>query len=259
MRSLKEAEEDGERTAKKLQATSLKDLRNLSAEDLQQKGFGFYSPIIDGYVMPLSVADVYKQGRQIHVPLLTGWNGDEGLILGIESKENFAKQAAQFGADSGLFKKYFPSQTDSESVASQIRLSVDKTIGLSTYAWALLQNKNNPAKTYLYQFIRKPPATGERKRFGAYHTAEIGYALHNLDSIRRSWESIDYQLEKVMSSYWVQFIKTGNPNLGGMPVWNHFSNENPACIVLGDSVTGERLPGKAALDFLYARYPEFKK
>lgn len=259
MRSLKDAEQDGERTAKKLQANSLQDLRNLPAEELQKKGFGFYSPIIDGYVMPLSVAETYKQGKQIHVPLLTGWNGDEGIILGIESKENFGRSAQAFGADSVLFTKFFPSLTDSQSIASQIRLSVYKTIGVSTYAWAMLQNKNDPAPTFLYQFNRKPPATGERKRFGAYHTAEIGYVLHNLDSIARSWEPVDYRLEKIMSSYWVQFVKTGNPRLQGLPAWNGFSAENPACIVIADTVLSEELPGKAALDFLYSRYPENNK
>ena len=151
----------------------------------------------------------------------------KALYLGMESKENFAKQAAQFGADSDFFKKYFPSATDSESTASQIRLSVDKTIGLSSYAWALEQNKNNPVKTFLYQFTRKPPATGEKKRFGAYHTAEIGYALHNLDSIQRAWEPVDLRLEKELSSYWVQFVKTGDPNENGLPVWRCFTNENP--------------------------------
>ena len=177
--------------------------------------------------MPLSVAETYKQDKQIHVPLITGWNGDEGILPGIESKENFAKQAAQFGADSTLFKKYFPSATDSESIASQIRLSVDKTIGVSTYAWALQQNKNSKSKTYLYRFTRKPPATGDKKRFGAYHTAEIGYALHNLDSIRRVWESVDLKLEQYMSAYWVQFVKTGNPNQPGLPAWGNFSDREP--------------------------------
>jgi len=255
MRTREDAELDGERVTKSLQAKNLDDLRRIPAEDLQKKGFGFYSPTIDGYVEPRSVAETYKLDKQIHVPFLTGWNADEGIILGMESKENFAKQSAQFGADSNLFKKYFPSATDSESTASQIRLSADKTIGLSSYAWALEQNKNNPAKTFLYQFTRKPPATGDKKRFGAYHTAEIGYALHNLDSIQRAWEPGDLRLENELSSYWVQFVKTGDPNQSGLPAWKSFTDENPACIIFGDSTLVRSLPDKDALDFLWARYP----
>jgi para-nitrobenzyl esterase len=255
MRTLKDAEQDGERLAKNLQAKNLDDLRLIPAEDLQKKGFGFYSPTIDGYVELRSVAETYKQDKQIHVPFLTGWNADEGIILGMESRENFSKQAAQFGGDSNLFRKYFPSATDSESAASQIRLSVDKTIGLSSYAWALEQNKNNPTPTFLYQFTRKPPATGDKKRFGAYHTAEIGYALHNLDSIQRAWEPVDLQLENELSSYWVQFVKNGDPNQPGLPVWKRFTNENPECIVFGDATLPGPLPDKNALDFLWTHYP----
>lgn len=255
MRTRHDAEADGLSTASRLKAGSLKDLRALPASELQQQGFGFYAPIVDGYVMPVSVAEAYQTGQQNHVPLLTGWNADEGILFGIESKDNFAKQARQFGADSNLFKKYFPSTTDSESIASQIRFSADKTMGLTTYQWALKQNANNKASTFLYFFSRKPPAEGDKKRFGAYHTAEIGYALHNLDSIQRAWLPLDRQLEKTMSTYWIQFVKTGDPNQSGLPFWGPFSLENPRSMIFGDSVLAKALPDKEALDFLYAHYP----
>ena len=69
--------------------------------------------------MPLSVAETYKNNLQTHVPFITGWNSDEGFLLGINSKENFAKQGAEFGKDSNQFRKYFPSLTDSQSVSSK--------------------------------------------------------------------------------------------------------------------------------------------
>ena len=255
MRSLQEAEKEGERVTKKLNTPDLQSLRAIPADELEQKTGGFFSPITDGYVMPVSVAEAFKKGLQAHVPLITGWNSDEGFLLFINSRENFAKQSRDFGDDSNLFKKYFPFKTDSESIASQITLSVDKTMGVSEYAWALKQNENNTAKTFLYLFTRKPPAEGDKKRFGAYHTAEIGYALHNLDSIQRAWLPIDYSLEKLMSSYWVQFIKTGDPNGPGLPYWGPFSGRDPQTMIFSDSSEAEILPGKDALDFLYARYP----
>jgi para-nitrobenzyl esterase len=255
MRSLKEAEKDGERIAAKFNAGSMQALRTVTADELQQKASGFYSPIVDGYVEPISVAVAYKNNLQMHVPLITGWNGDEGFMLGISSKEDFAKQAREFGKDSNGFKKYFPSATDAESIQSQTELSVDKTMGVPAYSWALKQNENNTAKTFLYLFTRKPPAAGDKKRFGAYHTAEIGYALNNLDSIQRSWLPMDRRLENIMSAYWVQFVKTGDPNISGMPQWDSFSHEHPACMVFGDSVLAQPLPNQAALDFLYSHYP----
>jgi para-nitrobenzyl esterase len=256
MKSLQEAEKEGARISKKLNAADLASLRAIPADELERKAGGFFSPVIDGYVMPVSVADAFKKGLQTHVPLLTGWNGDEGILLSINSSENFAKQAGESGADSNLFRRYFPSRTDSESIASQINLSVDKTMGVTEYIWALKQNENHLPKTFLYLFTRKPPAEGSKKLFGAYHTAEIGYAFHNLDSIKRAWQPADRELEKLMSSYWVQFVKTGNPNGPGLPRWEPFSKEDPQAMIFNDSSSSQILPGKDALDFIYAHYPK---
>ncbi len=254
MKNLDVAEKQGLALSDRLQAKNLQALRDLPAETLQ-KASGLYAPIVDGYVMPASIAELYKQSRQSHVPFLTGWNADEGFLLGIKNKEEFAKEGKAFGADSIRFAKYFPSGTDAQSQASQIALSVDKTIGVPQYIWALKQNENSPVKTFLYQFTRKPPATGDKKRFGAYHSAEIGYALHNLDSILRPWEPVDRKLEEITTGYWINFVKTGNPNGGGLPVWPAFSEKNPETMFLSEAPAAKKLPDQEALDFIYSKYP----
>ena len=83
------------------------------------------------------------------------------LYLGIDSKENFAKQAGEFGADSNLFKKYFPSATDSESIASQISFKLwIKPSGCPNIIWALKQNENSSVKNISLPV--HPETTGNR-------------------------------------------------------------------------------------------------
>jgi para-nitrobenzyl esterase len=44
--------------------------------------------------------------------------------------------------------------------------------------------------------------------------------MGNLDLDKRySWEPADYEVSKVMQAYFVNFIKTGNPNGAGLPEW----------------------------------------
>jgi para-nitrobenzyl esterase len=115
------------------------------------------------------------------------------------------------------------------------------------------QTEHNEYKTYLYIFTRKPPATGDKK-FGAYHTAEIDTLLH-VGQYTTCLGTVDRRLEKLMSAYWVQFVKTGNPNQPGLPVWGSFSDHEPHSMIFGDTTAARLLPEKEALDFLYKSYP----
>lgn len=40
-----------------------------------------------------------------------------------------------------------------------------------------------------------------------------------------------HALEDIISSAWIQFIKTGDPNHEGMPKWEPFTAENPVYMV----------------------------
>jgi para-nitrobenzyl esterase len=101
MRSLSDAEKEGQRISEKLNAADIAALRAIPAEELQKKSAGFFAPVVDGWVMPASVAETYAGKKQTHVPLLTGWNGDEGLISAFQ-RENFAKQAKDFSYNKSL-------------------------------------------------------------------------------------------------------------------------------------------------------------
>jgi len=102
-------------------------------------------------------------------------------------------------------------------------------------------------KAYLYQFKRVP--LGE-PNYGAFHSSEFGYALHTLKLWDRPFTDVDYKLEDIMSSYWVNFAKTGDPNGKGLPVWPAFDENNPEIIELGDVVKATPLPYREQLKFM---------
>ena len=81
--TLASAEADGEKFAAAMNAPTIEALRAKPATDLLG-GPGtpprWFSPIVDGYVLPAPVSEIFTKGQQHKVPLLAGWNKGEVRI-----------------------------------------------------------------------------------------------------------------------------------------------------------------------------------
>jgi para-nitrobenzyl esterase len=250
--TLKQAETNGLQFAQSCNAKSIAELRKIPAEELLKKQYS-NGPIIDGYVLPQPIAEIFKAGKQNDVTLLTGWNEDDGVVFGkMKSAADFKKDAElQYGVNASKFLKYYPANTDKEAAASQAALSRDMIFGVQNYTWANLQSDQSKNKVWLYRFTRKLPATGDYVKYGAFHSGELPYAYNNLELVHRCpWISVDYTLAKYMSQYWVNFAATGNPNGHGLPVWPAYNTKGFQTMLLGMKTEPAVLPGKAGLDFL---------
>ena len=250
------AEQDGLKWAAEKKFSSISEMRKAPAKELTQTGMmmGLYGPIADGYLLPEPIPDIYAHEKQNHTAFLTGWNADEGIVVIYNNKEVFRKEAMQYGRDTSTFFKYYPASAEQEAKASQMALSRDKMIGVSGYKWAELESNSSNAGTYLYYFTHNPPTADNRPKYGAYHTAEIGYALDNLKLIDRPWQPVDDSLSAIMSSYWINFAKTGDPNGKGLPEWPKYDSWKNMVMVLSEKPKAEKLPNKEALDFLYSKF-----
>jgi para-nitrobenzyl esterase len=252
--NLQTAEEQGVKLAEKAGTKSLADMRAMPADEVLNKFQGRYAPIVDGYVLPQSVADIFAANKQNHVPLLTGWNADEAFVMGFKNKDEYKKQAEKdYGADAEKFLKYFPAETDEQAARSQVELSRNEIFALSGYKWAGIQSKYANSPVYVYNFARKVPATGDMAKYGAFHTAEVPYVMDDLKFLNRPLKPSDHQLAKMMSAYWVNFIKTGNPNGNGLPAWPKYNTSQNLVKVFDEKSVTEKVPGKGGLDFLLSR------
>ncbi len=253
--TLKAAEEAGLKVMQALGASSLAGMRAMSAEEILKKGqSGIRGPIMDGYVLPKSVAQIFAAREQNDVTLLTGWNEDEGMAFGPpKNAEDQRKQMEkQYGEKAPELLKHYPATTDAEAANSQMRMSRDMIFGAQNYAWANIQS-NQGQKVYVYRFTRKIPATGDYAKYGAFHTGEVAYAYDNLKFIDRQLrplEPADDELARMMSAYWANFIKTGNPNGKGLPQWPAYSATDKQTMVLGTQTKAAPLPDGPALDAL---------
>jgi para-nitrobenzyl esterase len=249
--TLKQAEDDGTKIA-----SSIQDLRNISAAEMMMKPQSVRGVIVDGYVLPKSIAEIFSAGNQNDVGLLTGWNEDDGVLFGkMKTADEFKKQAEQqYGTEAAKFLQLYPANTDDEAAASQGKVSRDMIFGIQNYTWANIQVDKSKHKVYLYRFTRKLPATGDYVKFGAFHTGEVAYAYDNLSFVHRCpWEPVDHALATTMSSYWANFVVTGNPNGKALPEWPAYNTKDYSTMILNEQPAAKTLPGKAGLDFLIGK------
>lgn len=84
--------------------------------------------------------------------------------------------------------------------------------------------------------------------------SEINYALNNLYGTNLPWETIDYAIAAKMSSYWVNFAITGNPNTGGsckngtLVIWNPSVVDLNITMHLGDGWSEVPLASDAQIE-----------
>ncbi len=251
--SLKDAEAGGVRLAETLGAKSLADLRAIPAGKLQQSSARYRgAAIVDGYVVPDDVFRIFASGHQNDVPLLTGWNADDGVSFGPAPKAEVFRAQAQrtYGNMADAFLKVFPASTDEEAAASQKAAVRDPGFAWQNRTWARLESAAGKSKVYLYYFDRTAPGTPEQTRYGAFHSSEIPYARNTLNRWDRPWTPADRKLSEEMSAYWVNFAKTGDPNGPGLPKWPAFSGSNQQSMRLGEVIEVILTPDKEKLDFL---------
>jgi para-nitrobenzyl esterase len=247
--TLAQANKAALKAAEALHAGSLAELRKLPAEDLLKQNN--FRPIVDGYFLPQVPADIFEANKENQVPLLTGWNEDDAFIGSIKNAADYTEgMKRRFGDKAADVLKLYPGGTDAEAERSQINMSRDMTFGVHNYIWANVQSAKNKAKVYMYRFTRRMPATEAFKKYGAFHTGEVGYVFNNLKFLNRPFEPVDQQLADTMSSYWVNFATSGNPNGPGLPAWPAYNGNGNQVMILGEKPVAQPLPDKAALDFM---------
>jgi para-nitrobenzyl esterase len=200
-------------------------------QEVQAKELAFrFGTALDGYFLPKPASEVFEKGEQAMVPLLAGSNSEEQGPKGImgnqaPTAENFANAVRRlYGDRADKVLKLYPATTPEEVLQAATDLGSARFIGLGTWKWTELQMKTGkPVYRYFYAHPRPPyttDATPSQRPKGAAHSAEIQYAIGNLDLDKRyGWDQDDYRVSQVMQAYFANFVKSGDPNGGGLPKW----------------------------------------
>ncbi len=249
------AEQNGLAFAQRIGAPSLAALRAMSADELLRatRGLGAHDfrGVRDGHFFPAAPPAAATGWPAARVPLMVGWNSaemDYRMLLGNRkpTPRNYAAAVrALYSEAAGEVLRLYPGATAAQVRQSATDLASDRFIVYSAWKWADDQRAAGaPLYRYLYAHPR-PPLTPEMAGAlpglaggiidaaqadaaialpppaeGAVHSADIEYALGNLDTNHvYGWTAADEQVSALMQGYYANFITTGDPNGPGLPAW----------------------------------------
>ena len=248
------AQEIGKKTGKKVSKDfgkkNIKELRALPAEELMKlaavKAVPTYN--IDGHFLTEQPVETFEKGNQTKVPLLIGGNNQEmtpwAVLAGKQPTVENLKAGAQhlFGANTDEAFRYYGINSDKDVLEQPgINLASDLFLDYSTWKWGNLHKLTSGQPVYRYRYCHPRPAMAIKGKVaglaggvqdakdgqpatpqdkGAVHSADIEYAMGTLPTNRiYDWQPEDYMISDIFSQYYVNFVKTGNPNGLGLVVW----------------------------------------
>jgi para-nitrobenzyl esterase len=213
---------------------AVKFLRRMPAEDLLKavnaqdaQHHPTTHPIIDGWVIPRSPAEVFASGQESAIPMIIGSNAIESGSTATtdELRTTIQKEAGDFAPQAlalyglanggqGTADPLYGSAGDQWVADTRYRCAATTEAAWHSAA-------HHP--TYAYEFQRVSP--GEAK--GATHSAELPYVFGYYPKSGQfeaaaKFVDADFRLAGEMESYWTNFAKTGNPNSEGLPHWPGF-------------------------------------
>jgi para-nitrobenzyl esterase len=261
---LANAEKDGETFAASLGEASIKALRQLPAARLTSNESGITHPVIEPYLLPRSPYEVFVAGQQSDVPLLLGSNAEEARAITdvtavtAATFENGITQT--FGALPPALLAAYPHSTDEGARTARLDFERDLRFGWDMWAWARLQSATGHGPVYYYSFQQRPPFPTDSvyAGWGASHFAELWYVFDHLDQSLWRWTSADRKMATEISSYWVNFARSGDPSGIGLPPWPAFEKGQSRVQYLGDPITTDGVLGIDRLRVFDAVYSEVR-
>ena len=211
---------------------SMDQLRQLSSDEIIQKldPRSVFGPMIDGTLIPDHVGLLFAQGKQHDVPFLIGgnsWEASLGRQIGGGFSPKFISRLVPKKDKDTLYPGLQGEQLEDQVFGDLVLLSTGR--------YMANQMAYVDAKTYHYHFSYVA-SEKVNKQPGAAHADDIAFVMKTLEVELENVSEKDKQISNLMHNYWVQFAKTGNPNLPGQPKWTPYNQDNGSVLEIGDTI-----------------------
>ncbi len=220
-------EEIGKKLAELLGDGTLASLRALPYTELVRPDYDaakeltgrMCSPYIDGVILPYAYEESLNSSIGNNVPMIVGSNLDEGFIGA--NVTDFTEALSMFGDEAAAIAEAYPRGATEEEMRDTLTAIGSVQWKLRLAVWGQLRAERMQLPTWHYQFCRRTQIDG--RMFGARHSSELSYVYNSYDAMppqmMRFAGSANRELSNAMNHYWGNFIKTGDPNGDGLPLW----------------------------------------
>ncbi|MBQ6747195.1 MAG: carboxylesterase family protein [Bacteroidaceae bacterium] len=258
----------------------LKDLRKVDPEKFMGDPIAFGAggalwPCYDGYVLKGDPYPMYETGDYNDVNVLIGTNSDEGSMftgfLGGYKPENYEQEMKESFPDEDWQQKFramYPGKTDQEAFDAHSDIFREAAFAWPTYAWGNLQSKNTAdskgkGKVYMFffnhakqNFFRRGDQGG--REYLTMHAGELGLTFGQLGGFGGAPNPSDEALSRLVMQYWINFIKTGDPNGGYLPLWPTYTKDSETVMNFRDGAFLTGIHNKPQL-LLWEEYMKWRR
>ncbi|MBR3149647.1 MAG: carboxylesterase family protein [Eubacterium sp.] len=243
-RSYDEALEEGNKTLEEFGVLNAGELRAMKAEELVKTTANNSAMTVDGYAITEQPYLTYEKGENNEQSLLNGYNSHEANVFNLFSKVEAGDYQDKIGELFGKYtddviRLYPPASVPLDydfaveaggSAKGAYNLVLGGTwFAYSHYKWSdYVASQNKPV--YFYYFNK------DNRSLRANHAGELPYAYGNLWRHDYLYDEKDAELSETMQNYWVNFVKTGNPNGDGLPEWTPYTTSQKKIIQLDENI-----------------------
>ena len=247
----------------------LKDLRKIDPEIFMNDSAAFSAggalwPTYDDYVLSSDAYKQYQNGNYNDVNVLIGTNSDEGSMftgfLGGYTPAQYEYEMKTSFPDAewqAKFRAMYPGSNNQEAFDAHADIFRDAAFAWPTYAWGNLQSqrtldKKGKGNVYMYFFDQEKFNMFRRgqqtdRKFLSMHAVELSYTFNSSGWGGPKDPSSEAET-KIIHQYWINFIKTGNPNGNLLPYWPTYQKDTESVMYFRDGAHVTALPNKPQLE-----------
>ena len=229
-------------------AKSVADLRAKTVEELYLvTGTSFATEVIDNYVYPDTVQNLFLDGKQSKVPAYTGYVlYDTGFTTVTDVASYNAYLTQNFGTNASAVFNLYPAFNNADAVNQANRLATERANGMRNVSYARLQSRSN-SPTYIFRFDRGNSTSPT----GAKHSWDINYWHYKLsaaisDGSLPYQTAADYDLSSTMVDSLIAYCTNGNPSTPDLTVPKYDRNDEKMVVL---DITTASIPVSAGMDW----------